>query len=370
MKPLVIIIFITSIIFPTNCYGAAIGNITDQTNTPASIQRQNVALSGTKGVDIEMNDVIKTVQGKVGIVFEDKTRVQINENSKLVIDSFVYDSTKGIGKLAVNVALGTVRYTSGQISKNDPQNVKINTPSATISVRGTDFTATVDELGASTIILLPSCPIGWQNIILDCVTGKIFVESDEGIVVLDQPFQATKVFARGISPTKPIILNLTDDAISNILILSPPKELKKEERIDIMIIGFLDTDYLKFDGLDNIIDKQQAMIYTDRLSINLLEKEFLENFLDILAQQMAEQLRVFKKEISIGEILPDLIAATGVVAIMENNKVQLCRDNGNDVQCVTMPDHQNAIVYNIQSPIEVKNRINAGDNTIITLNQK
>ena len=137
---------------------AAIGSITEQTNTPPSIQRKNQAITGAKGTGVEMADAVKTAAGKVGITFEDQTRVQVNENSKLVIDDFVYDPNKKTGKVALNMALGTVRYTSGQIAKHDPQKVALNTPTATVSVRGTDFTATVDELGRSTIILLPSCP--------------------------------------------------------------------------------------------------------------------------------------------------------------------------------------------------------------------
>ena len=177
-----------------------------------------------------MSDTVRTQQGKVGLTFADNTRVQVTENSKLVIDDFVYDpnSNKG-GKLAVNIALGTVRYASGQIAKNSPQNVAVTTPSATISVRGTDFTATVDELGRSTIILLPSCPTGWTNIERDCKTGKIWVETDEGRVVMDQPFQATKVESRGMMPMKPVILNLSPDAINNMLILAPPKEFKEDK---------------------------------------------------------------------------------------------------------------------------------------------
>ena len=104
-----------------------------------------------------MEDAINTRAGKVGIEFADQTKVQVNENSKLVIDEFVYDPKKpAAGKLALKMASGTVRYASGAIAHNSPNSVNINTPSATIGIRGTDFTATVDELGASTIILLPS----------------------------------------------------------------------------------------------------------------------------------------------------------------------------------------------------------------------
>ena len=60
-----------------------------------------------------MEDAVKTSQGKVGITFADDTKVQVNENSKLVIDDFVYDpKNKGTSKLALNMASGTVRYAS------------------------------------------------------------------------------------------------------------------------------------------------------------------------------------------------------------------------------------------------------------------
>ena len=110
-----------------------------------------------------MEDAVKTSQGKVGITFADDTKVQVNENSRLVIDEFVYDPKAKTGKLALNMASGTVRYASGAIAHNNPNRVAINTPTATIAVRGTDFTATVDELGASTVILLPSVLMDGQT---------------------------------------------------------------------------------------------------------------------------------------------------------------------------------------------------------------
>ena len=199
---------------------ATIGSITEQVNSPPSILRQKQMLTGSKGLGLEMSDTVRTQQGKVGLTFADNTRVQVTENSKLIIDDFVYDpNSKTGGKLVVNIALGTVRYASGQIAKNSPQSVAITTPSATIGVRGTDFTAAVDELGRSTIILLPSCPVGWRDIKTDCKTGEISVTSDEGVVILNQPFQATTVQTRESKPMKPVILKLDEDQINNLLIL-------------------------------------------------------------------------------------------------------------------------------------------------------
>jgi hypothetical protein len=351
---------------------AAIGKVTEQINTPPSIQRDKQTLTGSKGTGVEMNDAIKTQQGKVGITFEDDTKVQVNENSKLVIDDFVYDPKTKAGKLGAKIALGTVRYASGQIAKNSPQNVALNTPTATISVRGTDFTASVDELGQSTIILLPSCPDDRNksrtkdDIEKNCKVGEIIVESDAGIVVLNQAFQATQVNSRSLPPSRPVILNLSEDAIGNMLLLSPPKEIKeagKSERGNNK--SYLDVDFLKEKGLENALEAQLANMYVDRLAQNFLDNQFLANIFDMIGNSLSENLLA-----EVDSVLPDYKKASGIVAIKDDMTVSLCRDTGSDIQCITTPLTQNSTIYQTQGSLEFKNRVNQGNNTIITIVQK
>ena len=315
-----------------------------------------------------MADEVRTTRGKVGITFQDNTQVQVNENSKLVIDDFVYDpkTTKG-GKLAINVASGTVRYASGQIAKNSPQAVAVNTPTATIGVRGTDFTATVDELGGSTIILLPSCPFGWVDVAKDCKTGEISVTNDAGFVILNQPFQVTKVETRGIVPTKPVIINLHIDAINNMLIVAPPKELRDDRTsIKAQVKGALDVDFLKETGLVNAFDAQEVA-FKDTLRTNLLDQDFLINILDLINAQMAAQLNLLNTTSS--GLLPDYRSITGIIASVDDNTVTLSRDDGSNIQSVTVPKNQNSTIYMTQGVLEFKNRVNTGGTTTITLKQ-
>jgi hypothetical protein len=351
---------------------ASIGSVTELINTPASIQRKNSTLTGNKGTGVEMNDSVKTAAGKVGITFEDQTRVQVNENSRLVIDDFVYDPKSKAGKLGVKVALGTVRYASGQIAKNSPQNVAVNTPTATISVRGTDFTATVDEVGASTVVLLPSCPNDRptrtkRDIEANCVVGTIIIETDVGQVILNQAFQATKVASRNAQPTRPVILNLSEDAMSNLLIISPPKELAQTvKRETNFSSNQLDVDFLKEQGLDNKLDLQNAQFFEDKLSRNFLENHFLDSLFDIIGSSLDEDY--LKEEID--TVLPDWRRSSGIIVTKDEGQVGLCRDNGSDIQCVTTPITQNSLVTQIQGNIEFANRINEGGNTIITIVQR
>jgi hypothetical protein len=281
----------------------------------------------------------------------------------------VYDPKSKSGKLALNMAQGTVRYASGAIAKNDPSKISINTPTATIAVRGTDFTATVDELGRSTIILLPSCPPDWRDIERDCKTGAIEVITDVAKVLLDKPFQATKVEARGIAPLKPAVINLSEDAINNMLIVSPPRQLiddKDAEKRLSMKLGALDVDFLREMGLVNEFDKQEP-VYQDRLSRNLLEQDFLANILDIIDAQLAAQQNLLNTQKS--GLLPDYRATSGVVATVDDLVVELCRNDGSNTQCVSVPKNQNSTITQIQGAVEIMNRVNTGGSTTIILKQ-
>ena len=204
---------------------ANVGTVTEQTG-PTEIKRNNASVPSQVQSEVEMNDVITTANSRAGITFKDDTKVQITEQSKLVIDTFVYDGEKKTGKLGIKMALGTIKYASGQIAKNDPQQVMVETPTATIGVRGTDFSGTVDETGRSTIVLLPSCPVGWKNVERDCITGSISVSTMLGTVWLTKPFEAVTVNT-GIDKPKSALLNLSLDQINNMLIVSPPKEVKQ-----------------------------------------------------------------------------------------------------------------------------------------------
>ena len=202
---------------------AEIGSVTEASGT-AIIKRGKDTIQIAKGTQIKVNDKVETKNGKVKIVFKDDTNVTVTESSSLVIDDFVYDPKSGAGKLGLKAAAGTVRYVSGSIAK-DPKNVKINTPTAAIAVRGTDFVMAVSETGASMIMLMPTCEIE-QNVNLKgltCGSGAIDVETPAGIVNLNRPYQATLVETLNGMPTPAIIVALNGMAIGNNLMVSPPR---------------------------------------------------------------------------------------------------------------------------------------------------
>jgi hypothetical protein len=282
MKWLMAVLFV----IPTALH-AAVGSITELTGTPAQIERSKTKLTASKGTGVEMNDSLSTAKTKIGITFQDNTRVQINEQSRLVIDDFVYDpKNKDAGKLGMKVALGTVRYASGQIAKNDPQKVAIKTPTATIAVRGTDFTMTVDEVGKSLIILLPSCPPNFKRED-ECVVGVIEVSTDAGMVILNQAFQATVAASASSPPSEPKIIDLNEGNINNMLIISPPPEVAtamSSEKPEVNDNG-LSKDFLEYRELTNN-QLEDDMLKIQDLDTVALNRDYLDNLLDITTGSM------------------------------------------------------------------------------------
>jgi hypothetical protein len=210
---------------------AGIGNVAESTGAPGEITRGKDKVAGTKGAGIESNDIYTTKNGSVQLSFVDDTKVKITENSRLLIDDFVFDPKKSdAGKLALKVGMGTVRYASGQIAKTNAQQVAIKTPTASVAVRGTDFTMTVDETGQSLIVLVPSCKEGekvkeYELEENKCRVGSIEVETLAGKVVLDHAFQGTFVASSNLPPTPPVVINMTESKISNNLIIVKPMEI-------------------------------------------------------------------------------------------------------------------------------------------------
>ena len=263
----VIILLLLS--FSINCF-AAIGKITEEKGS-SEIVRNKSKLDAKLNVGIESMDNVQTANGVVGITFEDETKVRVTQHSKLVIDDFVYDpKSKGTGKLAMKVALGTVRYASGNIAKENNKNVDVKTPTATIAVRGTAFSMTVDEVGSSTVILLPN---------QDGSVGEIEVRTAMGSVTLNRAFQATVAGLAEAKPLKPAILNLTESMIDNMLIVKPPKEILKALADDnVKGNDILSFNALDYNPLNEVVFKDELKF--NELNINDLNTDYLTNALE------------------------------------------------------------------------------------------
>jgi hypothetical protein len=319
-------------------------------------------MSSQVNAPVEANDTIITARARAKLEFDDRTTVQITEQSRLVIDDFVYDPKKGTGKLALKMALGTARYASGQIAKNNPQQVAVRTPTASIAVRGTDFSMTVDELGRSLVMLLPSCDAR------GCVTGAIEVSNEAGSVLLEQAYQATVVRSTATPPSAPVIVNIDQLNINNMLIIVPPPQFQEEqyqkENKTALDINFLNQDYLANNELDN--DELSRFTALDQ---NFLDGNFLVNMLDVSNAQLAMSQEQFAME---NQMLPGYNAATQLkyyIDADDESKLVLDRSVSHIARIIVNKD-QNLLLNITQDGVAITQPVNRSGSTVITIIQK
>lgn len=75
--------------------------------------------------------------GSMDVRLKDGTKLTLAPNSRITVDSFVYDPTDSSGEMLVELGKGALRFVSGRVRK---ERVSLQTPVATIGIRGTAFT--------------------------------------------------------------------------------------------------------------------------------------------------------------------------------------------------------------------------------------
>ena len=231
-------------------------------------------------IDFSLNsmDRLETAQGRMGVTFQDDTTIRLTEHSNVVIDDFVYNPDQVENSaMALNFIKGTGRFISSKTKKRVPKDkIKIRTNSASIGIRGTDFTITVSETGEALIILLPD-EFGESS-------GEIVVTTALGQVVLNKPYQATTVYNLETMPTDPVTLDIDLNMIDNMLIVNPPDRVTEELEDGTSVSdSILDVDFLEFDELEQDALAEDNLEYTE-LDIDYLAADFLQDLLDIIQE--------------------------------------------------------------------------------------
>jgi hypothetical protein len=339
---------------------AGVGKVTEQTG-PTEIVRNKKSIPSAVNTGVEMADTIVTAKAKAKLTFEDNTTVNITEQSKLVIDDFVYDPKKGAGKVAMKVVMGTARYASGQIAKNNPQAVDVKTPTATVAVRGTDFSMTVDELGRSLIMLLPSCDAERKK----CVTGAIVVSNDAGEVFMNEPYQTTIVTSLSVPPSSPVFVSIDQANINNLLIVVPPKEVKEvmAESKTALDVNFLDVDLLKYSELD-----KNDLENFKELDLNLLDLDLLGNILDAENAALAASQETLSTE---AKLLPNWNANNARYFFSDDqNQITVCKFSGSHNACIKSSVEESKTATVTQDGSPWIQQINKGGDSVITIIQR
>jgi hypothetical protein len=134
--------------------------------------------------------IIVKEQSNAQILLLDETALTVGEKSELTIDDFVYDPQSKVGKIVSNIKVGTVRIVTGEISNQNPENLKVNVPTGSVGARGTEFVVVTESDEKSTIVLLGP---GKKNS-LGMVPGILNVSDGTNMVNITTPGFQSVVF--------------------------------------------------------------------------------------------------------------------------------------------------------------------------------
>ena len=263
--------------YGSSVFASSIGDVRESTGV-TSILRNKESIQTQQ---VELYDQAQTAKGRMLIEFKDQAELQLKEHSLVLIDEIYYDPDPNLSKMSLKMAMGTARFASGRLGLVNKANIDIQTPTASIAVRGTDFTTTIDELGRSLVILLPD-----DN---GDPSGTIIVSNDAGSVTLDQAYAATMVATTDSVPTSStVIKGITPSLIDNMFIVQPPKEVR--DRIEEELEddnnkdqGLLDIDFLEFTELEEDELEEDVLDESSELDVDELDIELLVDVLDIIS---------------------------------------------------------------------------------------
>ena len=97
-----------------------------------------------KGLAFKEGDTLSTSEGSTAIVrMQDGTRMTLRPGTDMVVQQFQYKEGAAHNSMVMQLFSGGLRAITGLISKNAPNAAKLQTKTATIGIRGTDFDARI-----------------------------------------------------------------------------------------------------------------------------------------------------------------------------------------------------------------------------------
>ena len=305
---------LSCLLFSQGSAYADIGRITTHEGSGEVIRTDGGRLVASLSLVIHSYDDVRTGNGRIEITFDDDSTVKMSPNSKLIIDEFVFDPNPKKSKMAFKVAAGTARFATGKLGLVDKNKIKIRTPTATIGIRGTDFTTTVDEIGRSLVVLLPDA---------DGVVGEVVVESLVDSVVLTQAFEATMVSMAEAPPTEPVILDMNENLMSELLVEEAEEDAEVVEDQEYEDNTFLDQNELDADLFNEEVEDEEV-----EEEIGDEDRKELDKLLKELDKKEKEKAQTFTiKGTAIG-----LDPVTKINTVVKDNQIIFERKVNNRVR--------------------------------------
>lgn len=170
-----------------------IGRVEESIGEATATRVDGTTVSLQKDSPVFQGDIIETAEeGAIAIVFIDETTFSLGEDARMVLDELIFDPTSLEGSSSFSVIQGVFVFVSGEIAENNPDEMLVSTPVATLGIRGTKVGGYAAQEGEENKIALLSEGDG--------EVGEVLVYNPSGQVVLDQVNETTIISSVFLAP--------------------------------------------------------------------------------------------------------------------------------------------------------------------------
>ena len=175
-----------------------IGRVDETIGEATATRVDGTTVSLQKDSPVFQGDIIETESdGAIAIVFIDETTFSLGEDARMVIDELIFDPSSLEGSSSFSVIQGVFVFVSGEIAANNPDEMLVKTPVATLGIRGTKVGGYAAQEGEENTIALLSEGDG--------EVGEVVVYNPSGQVVLSQANETTIISSIFYAPQTPFI---------------------------------------------------------------------------------------------------------------------------------------------------------------------
>jgi len=109
------------------------------------IKRKGKIIIAKVGTTLENGDILSTkAKSSTGIMFDDGTRVSLEEKSIFIINKFIVKPEKKKYHVDLELRKGKAMFSTGKIGKLSPNSFKLTIPKGAVGIRGTKFIVEVE----------------------------------------------------------------------------------------------------------------------------------------------------------------------------------------------------------------------------------
>ena len=174
----------------------AVARVAESAGTVTVVRGKGSRETLREGDFLYQGDAVETTgDGAVKLLFTDGTQFALADNAVFVIDRYEYDFATQEGLAAFSILKGMFLFAAGEIAAQDPHDMTISTPVATIALRDGEPSRFVGDVS-------PAGEVSRFTLL----AGDVILFTKAGAITLDLVNETAVLQNSSVIPTSPILL--------------------------------------------------------------------------------------------------------------------------------------------------------------------